>query len=739
MKKSFLVLFILIVIDLQIAISQQIVLNGTVKSYSDKKPLINANLYWFGTQNGTISDENGKFEIIKPSNESLFLIISYLGFKTDTVLVKKNQTKIEIFLNENNILSEVEIGEKRDASYISKINPIQTQTITTCGLQKMACCNLSESFENNASVDVAYTDAVSGAKQIQLLGLAGIYSQIITENNSSIKGLASSYGLGYIPGTWMESIQISKGASTVLNGYESITGQINIEYKKPQLSEPFHINIYGNEWGKTEANITSAVKLNENVSTMILMHGEIYDFENDKNSDSFLDMPKTKQINLFNRWKFKFKDKYVSQLGIKILSESRNGGQFKNIDTSSVSLYKLGITTNRYEAFFKAGASLNEDRDASIGFVFNSSLHELNSYFGLTDYIGNEQSITGNLIYQTNVFNSENKFNAGLSYNYKNTDEELNATYLDTNIYKTEAVPGIFAQYTYSYNRTFTAIAGIRSDFHNSFGNLITPRLHLKYNLNENNSLKLSGGKGYRNADIIAENIGLLASSKKLIFKENLNIEQAWNYGISYTKFFKLFTRKGTFIVDLFRTDFVNQIIVDMDSRYDQVSFYNLNGQSYSNSFQIEVILEPIERFEINGAFRLNDVHTTINEKLQSKPFVNKYKGMLALSYATKFEKWKFDFTSQYVGEAQLPETNMLPEKYQRPEKSPDFFIIHAQITRQFKWWNVYIGVENLTNFTQANPIIASDNPFGEYFDSTFLWGPIIGRSIYAGIRLTIK
>lgn len=739
MKISFSVLLMLLFGVFQLAESQNVVLSGVVKSKSNNSPLINANIYWFGTFNGTITDENGKFELVKPDNENLYLIVSYLGFKTDTILILKNQSKIDIFLEETNVLSEVEIGETRDASYISKINPIQTQTITTCGLQKMACCNLSESFENNASVDVSYTDAVSGAKQIQLLGLAGIYSQIITENNSSIKGLASSYGLGYIPGSWMESIQISKGASTVLNGYESITGQINVEYKKPQTSEKLHVNIYGNELGKTEANINSAINFNKKVSSMILLHGEIYDFEHDKNADLFLDMPKVKQFNFFNRWNIKFNDKLVTQFGIKALSENRIGGQSKHNDSNSVFLYKIGINTNRYEAYLKSGYLLNEDNETSLGLILNSTYHDLNSYFGFTKYKGLEKALTGNLIYQTNVFNNENKFNAGLSYNFKNTDEGLKATYLDTSFNRTESVPGVFAQYTYSYDRNFTVIAGIRSDFHNEFGLLITPRLHLKYNLNENNSLKLSAGKGYRNADIIAENIGVLASSKQLIFKENLEIEQAWNYGISYTKYFKLLKRKGTFIIDFFRTDFVNQIIVDMDSRIDQVSFYNLIGQSYSNSFQAELIIEPIERFEVNGAFRINDVHTTINDKLQTKPFVNRYKGLLALSYATKFDKWKFDFTTQYVGETRLPETNMLPEKYQMYEKSPDFFIIHAQITRQFKLWNVYVGVENLTNFTQTNPIIASNEPFGEYFDSTFIWGPIMGRTIYAGFRLTLK
>lgn len=735
----FSVLLFLICLVAQSAVSQAIVLRGTIKSKNNNNPLINANIYWFGTQNGTISDENGKFELAKPENENLNLIISYLGYKADTVLILKNQNQIDVFLEESNVLSEVEIGEKRDATYISKINPIQTQTITTCGLQKMACCNLSESFENNASVDVSYTDAVSGAKQIQLLGLAGIYSQIITENNSSIKGLASSYGLGYIPGSWMESIQISKGASTVLNGYESITGQINVEYKKPQSSEKLHVNVYGNEWGKTESNINSAIKFNEKVSSMILMHGEIYDYEHDKNADSFIDMPKVKQVNFFNRWNIQYNKKLVSQIGLKFLSENRLGGQFNNFESSYVPNYKIGINTDRYEGFFKTGYLLNEEKETSIGLILNSTLHDLNSYFGFTKYNGLEQAITGNLVCQTNVFNKENKFNAGLSYNFKNTEEGLNASYLDTNMNKTEYVPGVFAQYTYSYKRNFTVIAGVRSDFHNEFGTLLTPRLHLKYNLNEDNSFKFSAGKGYRNADVIAENIGVLASSKHLILYEKLEIEQAWNYGISFTKYFKINKRKGTFIVDFFRTDFVNQIIVDMDSRHDQVSFYNLNGQSYSNSFQTELIIEPIERFEINGAFRINDVHTTINDKLQTKPFVNKYKGMLALSYATKFDKWKFDFTSQYVGETRLPETNMLPEKYQMPDKSPDFFIIHAQVTRQFKLWNVYIGVENLTNFRQTNPIIDSNNPFGEHFDSTFIWGPIVGRSIYAGFRLTLK
>lgn len=742
MIKCFVNFILLFLLFSNYSFSQEISLSGKVSTNENNTliPLQYANIYWFGRTIGTVSDENGAFTITKPANNSMYLIVSYIGYKNDTILILKNQTEINVTLEKEDFIKEITIEGRRETNYISKINPIQSQVITTAGLQKLACCNLSESFENNATVDVAYTDAVTGAKQIQMLGLAGIYSQILTENISSIRGLATSHGLGYIPGTWMESIQISKGTSSVINGFESITGQINVELKKPENSEKFHFNVYGNEHGKFEGNITSAYKINKNLSSILMIHGEDFSTELDNNNDKFLDLPKTNQLSFFNKWRYEYDKKFVTQFGIKFLTEERNGGQINYNENifSENSFYGIGIGTKRYEAFAKLGIPFSKP-ETSIGFLINTSLHKHTSFFGNNVYNGNQRSLYSNLIYQFIINNTNHKVSSGLSYQYDNYDEYIYNNPLDTNINEIENIPGFFAQYTYSLNHRFILIAGIRTDLYNNTKTFITPRLHLKYDINETFNIKLSAGKGYRTPKIFIENLSLLASSKKFIILENLNPEEAWNYGINFTKYFNINGRKNTIILDFYRTDFNNQIIVDMDTKYNEVSFYNLNGISYSNSAQIEIIIEPIKRLELNAAFRINDVRTTINDNFDKKPFVNKYKGLFSTSYSTKYDKWQFDFTIQYIGIARLPNTDYYPEQYRQTSNAPSFYLLSSMITKRFKYLDLYIGAENLTNFIQKNTIISSNDPYGEYFDTSFIWGPIIGRNIYAGIRLSIK
>lgn len=742
-NNSILIFLVLLSVSFQ-AFTQNITLRGKVEALENenkKIPLLNANVYWFGKTQGTTTDANGYFAISKPVNENFYLIASYIGYLPDTILILKSQTEINITLKPNSMLREVVIGDSKESTYISKINPIQTQIITTAGLQKLACCNLSESFENNATVDVAFTDAVSGAKQIQMLGLAGIYSQLLTENYSSIKGLATSHGLGYIPGPWMESIQISKGASSVINGYESTTGQINVEFKKPENSERLHLNFYGNEHGKAEGNLTSAYKINNNLSTMLMFHGERFSSEIDKNHDKFLDLPMTSQVSIFNRWRYEYKNKFVSQFGVKYLTEDRKGGQtgYNNPSSADTGLYGIGISANRYEAFIKFGIPLKNKPENNIGIIASTSNHKQSSFFGYNIYTGEQKSFNTNFIYQTTFISTKHKINSGMSFQYDDYNEKFIAATIDTNLKRIEKIPGIFGQYSYSLPEKFSIIAGIRTDFYNLSKIFFTPRVHLKYDINKNNILKASAGKGYRITNLLSENIGIMASSRKFMFTETLNPEEAWNYGMSFTRYFTLNKNKGTFIVDFYRTDFINQVIVDVDKKYDEVWFYNLKGISYSNSIQAEVIFEPVKGLEIDAAFRINDVRTTINGKLEQKPFVNMYKGLLAVSYATKYEKWKFDITSQYNGGSRLPDTEMLPLEYKKEKFSPPYIIIHAQVTKRFKLWNVYAGVENITDFTQSDPIVAPDAPFGNYFDTSMLWGPIVGRTIYVGFRFTMK
>ena len=739
-----------------------------------KATLPGVTLQWINTTKGTVSDNSGKFQISLQGITDPRIIARFLGYRPDTILVISDSPVLEIGLvPEKTVLSTIEIKGRQDNSLISKLNTRQTQVINIGELQRAACCNLAESFETNASVDVSYSDAVSGAKQIQLLGLSGIYSQIMTENIPLIRGLASTYGLNYIPGPWMESIQISKGTASVVNGYESTTGQINVEYKKPETAEKFYVNLYGNSNLRLEANIDGSVKLNSRLSTMLLVHVDESNNKIDQNHDGFMDLPKLQSYNIFNRWDFINPGKMVSKLGIKYLDETREGGQMNfskgnmNFDTTGISnntkKYGFDIHTKRLEAFWKNGFFIKNHPEASIGLILSGVNHEQTGFYGLDLYNGHERSLYANLIFTTSLKNNTHKISAGLSYLLDDFRENFNQdslTYLyqlnhgTTNrdlftlvgsknvnflMNRTEFVPGAFFEYTLNLKDKFTMIAGIRGDYDNLWGFFITPRMHLRYKFNESTFLRGSIGMGYRTANILAENSAYFMSQRSFVFTESLKQEKALNFGLNFTKDFKLFHNKATFDVDAYRTSFINQVVVNTDSLPNAVFFSNLHGKSYANSIQAQLIVEPLKRFSVTVAFRVNDVKQTEDGVLREKPFVNLYKGLLTLSYATKFEKWRFDLTGQMNGPARLPDSQRMPLKLQYPSHSPAWFQLLGQITKKFKYFDVYVGGENLTNFTQDSRIVEYAKPFHTHFDASMVWGPVVGLTAYAGIRMTIK
>jgi len=730
-------LLLLLLLFSTVIIAQQTI-TGNVKTAHNNEQVQNlpgATVMWLGTTVAVTTDFEGNFSIPQYQNAHE-IVISYVGYKSDTICTHQSPI-INIILQEDNNIGSVIVNHHQNGSYTSDDNSLLVKTITTSGLQQLPCCNLSESFENSADVDVSFSDAISGAKQIQMLGLAGIYSQLLTENIPSIRGLATPYGLAYIPGSWMQSIQISKGVATVINGYESITGQINVELKKPNNSEKLFINLFGNSMGRTEFNANSSIHLSDNLSTMFLVHGSIRPFVFDGNNDGFADQPLTKQFNIINRWKLSTKIGVESQIGFKAMNENRSGGQIEYLNTkNNTDFYGIGINTKRYEGFYKLGSTINFIKDASVGSTFSWFYHDQKSFYGHNNYSGLEKSFYGNIIFEKKLFSDKHKLNFGTSLLLDNFSEYFNKVGYQRN----EMVPGTFIQYTFEIHEKFSSIIGFRTDFHNIYGQFNTFRGHLKYHLTNTSTIRASAGKGYRVANILAENVGYMTSSRFFEIDNDLKPEEAWNYGISLNQAFNFSVNKSIKLgIDYFRTDFINQVVVDANSDYSKIMFYNLDGKSFSNSFQTNATFEFWQRLVITSAFRYNDVQITMHDELIEKPLVSKYKGLLTLSYSTKESKWVFDLTNQFVGKTKLPSTTTNPIEYQLGEYSPAFFQLHGQISRKIKQFEIYVGGENLTNYKQTTPIIAADNPYGDFFDASIVWGPIIGRRFYAGIRLTIE
>lgn len=716
-------------------------INGVVYSLDDKggrKTLPGVNVYYPDRSEGTTTDRDGKFSLKINEKKQDQLVFSYVGFKADTVLITNPNEPIEIILSLGKQLTEFVIRDRGAGAHILRMEPLLVQTITTGELQRAACCNLAESFVTNASVDVQYSDAVSGAKQIQLLGLSGIYTQMLVENMPYMRGIGVPFGLEYMPGSWMESIYISKGNASVTNGYESMTGQINIEMKKPEAKEQTFINLYGDHHLRHEVNINQKININKNVQTLLFGHYKNTSEHNtpDFNNDSFLDEPLVQLISFANHWNYNSPDGgFETRFGIRGLSENRRGGQVESLHCDERWLhYGTQIKTQRADAFAKTGYVFGNKSNTSVGFINSVSYHDMESYFGLKTYDASQLGYYSNLIFSTNIKKPEHNLQAGLSFMLDDYDEKLN----DSTFSELELVPGAFAQYTYSKHHGITFIAGLRADHHSLFGTFFTPRVMIRYPFNEHLTLRASAGKGYRSPRIIAENFHILASSRSIVFEEQRKMEEAFNMGANISWSYKLFGKDFTATAEYYRTSFVNQMIVDYEKDMNSIRIYNLDGESFAQHAQIEISYLPIKGLDVKAAVRFNDVKSTYNGDLRDKYLVNRWKYFLTGSYLTDNKKWQFDLTGLVNGRSRLPDLSFNPIEYQLDDYSPMHFIMHSQISYFMDKWSFYIGSENLLDYKQRNPILAADDPFGPYFDSSLVWGPVIGRKIYAGIRFKI-
>lgn len=708
------------------------------------EPMPNASVYWLGTRKGVITDSLGVFEI-NTDTSTQQLIISYTGFKADTLTVV-HANDLKVIMASKGQLNEVTIFSRQLGSFIPYLNPIRTQVMTGAELLKAACCNLSESFETNPSVDVSYNDAVTGSKQIQMLGISGNYTQLTVENLPGPRGLATPLGLNSIAGPWIESIQLTKGTGSVVNGFESIAGQINVELKKPESAEKLLGNIYVNDQGKTDLNLNVATKLNEKWATALLLHDNFMNNALDMNMDGFKDMPTGNTFSLVNRYKYDNSNGVLAQFGVKVLNDQKVGGETsfnENSDKYTQNRYGLAINTQRYELFGKLGYVFPQQKFKSIGLQFNASDYQQASYFGLTNYNANQQSFFTNLIYQSIINSTIHKFRTGFSFQYDKYNEDYN---LNSYVRK-EIVPGTFFEYTYTPNDQWSLVAGIRGDNNNIYGSFITPRLNIRYEPVIGTVFRLSAGKGQRTANIFAENNSLFVSQRSLmIMGQNnsgaysLNPEISWNKGISLDQKFNVFNNPATLSLDYFRNDFKNQVVVDIESA-KKIHIYNLAGKSYSNSFQAEVNMTPFTKLDIRVAYRYFDVKQTYSGNLLDRPFIAKHRAFLSVDYATNND-WKFNYTVTFNGKKRIVNPYESYVSFIPPTSSPSYYLMNAQVSKSFGNNNpmdIYVGVENISNFFQQNTILSADDPFGPNFDASMIWGPVTGRMLYVGWRIKIK
>ena len=685
------------------------------------------------TTNSAYSDSTGMFMLMNADAATDTLIVIALGYKTDTVLPeKRNSVIINVQPME---LKEVNINANKATRMES--SAMNVEVINSNDLTRAACCTLSESFANTASVDVSYSDAVSGARQIRMLGLDGIYTQIMTENIPAIRGLGRTFGMDAIPELWMDAIQVNKGAGSVTNGYESIAGQINIEYKKPQESERLFLNFYLNQDLRSEITLGTAKKINKKWSTLTAIHGTYNWMKVDMNKDGYLDNPLTRDAGILNRFTYLSGGLFNFWSVITANVDDRIGGSVHFNPGESLmnqNYWGLRLTSENVNAFFKTGFNL--PKQSFIGIQYNYQFHNQEGYVGRRDYTGQENFGYLNFIYQKTLDKHEDMIKAGASMIADNVNEQFDTL----NQKRTEVVPGVFAEGTFNFgaDKKVVLITGARLDYSNIYGLMFSPRVNIKWNIVRDLSFRASGGRGYRTPTIFAENFGRLANSRAIVIAPDLHDEVAWNYGAGLVYKFFLNYREGSISVDYYRTDFIHQVVVDMeDTRLLQ--FYNLQGRSFANALQAEASYEVLKGFDVKLAYKYEPAKETYNGVLKEVPLQPLNRGLASLQYITNNRHWKFNTSLNWFGKTRVPNTSINDADNQRPRQSPNWIQLNAQITFIWKTWQVYAGGENLTNYTQSNPLIAPQQPFSNQFDASLIWGPTRGAMAFVGFRYSLK
>ena len=738
-KKTFPFIIFLIVIAGTINAQTTTGVVKVKKAGGEEEPLAYASVYWLEGKISAETNERGEFSIKTGASKEVSIVGAYVGHSKDTIKVTSGSSNVELILREDAELEAARVIERQEGNYLSKIAPIKTEVITAAGLCKMACCNLAESFENSASVTVGYSDAITGARQIRLLGLSGIYTQMLDENRPAMRGVAAPFGLSYVPGQWLESIQIAKGPSSVVNGLEAITGQINLEHRKPTAEQPLFLNLFLGSSMRTEANLASSLQLNSKWSTVVLGHFSTDPLGHDGNHDGFKDEPVSMQFNLSNRWLYVAENGAQVRFGFRALSDDRIAGmnEFKKGMELTDNLWGSEIKNSGVNGYLKVGIPLSADNSKNIATVADYTWHRMNSFFGVNKFDAVQNSAFLNILFQ-NQINEFHKYVLGISGQYDNFDELVSAPltgflYGSRNTGREESSAGAYGEYTYTNGEKASVVAGVRLDRNNIHGWLFAPRLNVKYAFTDKLIFRASGGRGFRSPSQISDNLGILSTGRAIVLEDNPDIEDAWTYGANFTVYMPVGFNDNTYLsFDYFRTDFNKQLLIDQERDVTKIWLYNLDGRSYTNTYQVDFSTEPVERFTVLATFRYTDSKATYHgQGLIERPLTSRYKGVLNLQYATRMNKWTFDFTAQLNGPSRLP-------YFMGGGVSPVYPMFYAQVTKKFRNLDVYIGGENLGNYRQPHPIMGADNPYSPEFNSTLVWGPLMGRKVYLGLRFTI-
>ena len=688
-----------------------------------------------GTELHGTSDEAGKLMLSGPFSYPLQALTVANGYVNDTLDLRSPRAEVVILLEPIAELGTAQVVARQSGNQLSLRTTEATERIGAKELKRAACCDLSESFETNATVDVSYSDAVSGAKTIRMLGLDGKYAQISLENIPFIRGLSSNYGLTLVPGPWIHAINVSKGIGTAVNGPNAMTGQIDLCLADPHEAPPLFTNLYVNSQGRTELNVNTAQHLGRAGDNLLMIQGSTAQRDMDDNGDGFRDQPLTQRFNVMDRW-MQRTEKRTTQVVARYVADVRNGGHtsaHQRGEGPSGRHYAVDISNEMADLIAKNGWILR-DSTKSIGLLASYRNHNVSSAFGDRDYDGSQQSVYANVVYQQLLRKGNDQLKTGAGFQFDRFAE----TFQDSAFDRVERMPGLFAEYT-RQRKDFTLVGGLRADFNSFYGNALSPRVHMKYDLGPLTALRFSLGHAFRSANPMVENSAALASSRRVVVEGALGMERSWNTGVSLLHKWKWFKRKWSLAVDAYRSDFTAQVVADLDRDPQTLALYMLKGASYANTVLMDVQVELSNTLTAKASYRWYDVRTTYSGVLRERPFTPSHRGLVDLAYESRNDRWRMDAHTNLFGSARIPSTASNPEAYRLTDRSPAYATVNAQLTHILGTLELYLGVENLTGVVQSRQIIAPEDPFGPYFDASLIWGPTNSAMFYGGFRHTFK
>lgn len=721
-------------------------INGTVKD-GNGEPLVGANVYWANETTGTSTNNIGEFELSTAGISNKQLIASFVGHTADTLSIT-DETLAYFTLFENQKLTEVVVKGQRDGIVISNINTIKTEQITEGELVKAACCDLAGCFETQLTVAPQTTNVVTNAKELRILGLSGVYNQVLIDGLPMIQGASYTYGISTIPGTLVNRIYVAKGANSVLQGYESISGQINVITKKPDETDVLLLNAYMNSFLERQFNANITFQ-KDKWSQLTAIHTTQPARRIDRDLDNFIDVSLLTRYMLFNKWKYSDETQlgWNSQISLRYTNEQRIGGQMDfnaSTDKGSSSIYGQSVQFNQPEFWSKTSYRFNTKHNLSL--FASGFIHNQNSFFGTVQYDAKQTNAYTNLQYELN-YASQHDIKTGLSYRYLSrneiidfTENSLQRTYAGT-YEQVEQVPGLFAENTMRFaNDKFSWMAGVRLDRHNQFGWRLTPRTLLKYSPTDQLTIRANAGTAWRSVHLFSENVNLLASSRELSFQRSFGTEpeSAVNYGVNITQKFERDQLSGYLSLDVYRTDFQTQFFPDYDSDPTKAIIRNFGGKSASTGFQIESFAKFWQRVEVKAGYNFLDVYRRMEGVNEQLPFNARHRVLGVVGYKPLSGNFHIDMNFHWYSRQRLPDTQANPAEFQRPDFSNPFALVNAQFTYNFKQVELYTGCENIFDFRQKRPIISWEDPFSPYFDTSSVWGPTQGREFYLGIRFKL-